>query len=202
MPRALTEAERDRVLERLYSRGRDRFMRLGLTKTTVAGLAQDAGIGKGSFYQFFASKELLFLAICNREEQSFRDALLEDLDGQSDGREAITLLLRAAATRLEHHPFLRMLLDPATVSALVLRVDPRRMAENQEGDREFFVAVARGWIERGWLRSDVDPVEVFHALSGLFLIALQRDLIGSPSANAAMDTIIAALRDRWSPSGP
>ncbi len=201
MPRALSEAERARVLERLFSHGRDRFMRLGLAKTTVAGLAQDAGIGKGSFYRFFASKELLFLAISGHEEQRFRAALLADLDALTDGRQAVAMLLRAATTRLEQHPFLRLLLDPSTLSALVLRVDPARLVENQEDDREFFVGLARAWMKRGWLRPDLDPLEVFHALSGLFLIALQRDLIGHDSANAATDTIIAALRDRWVPRG-
>lgn len=199
MPRALTPSERSRVLERLHTRGRDRFVRFGLAKTTVAGLAEDAGIGKGSFYQFYASKEALFLAISEREENGFRATLVAELDTLVDGRTAIKALLSAPSTRLKQHPFLALQLDPATISALVLRVDPSLLQANEERDQAAFVALARAWIDRGWIRKAIDPIEVFHALAGLFLIALQRDLLAPSTAQGAQEAIVDALCDRWSP---
>ena len=197
MPRALTEAERAAVEDRLLTRGRDRFVRFGLAKTTVEALASDAGIGKGSFYQFFPSKEALFVAISQREEQAFRDELLEELDGIDQSREAVMALLRAPTRRLTRHPFLKMLLDPDTISALSLRLPAEALEANEAGDREFFVALASDWIARGRLRKDLAPDEVFHGLSGIFLVALQRDLLGPEAAEGALDTIATALCDRW-----
>lgn len=197
MPRALTESERAAVEERLLTRGRDRFVRYGLAKTTVEALASDAGIGKGSFYQFFPSKEALFMAISQREEQAFRDAILTEIDAIEAPREAVMALLRAPMTRLTKHPFLNLLLDPETVSALSLRLPPEALQANEDGDREFFVGLAKDWIARGRIRHGIEPQEVFHGLSGMFLIALQRELLGPDAANGAMDTIAAALCDRW-----
>jgi AcrR family transcriptional regulator len=170
-----------------------------LNKTTVAGLAEDASIGKGSFYQFYPTKEALFLAISAREEDRFKAALLADLSARRSGREAIATLLEATALRTESQPFLRLLLDPQTISALMLRADPEQLQRNIDGDRGFFVRLARDWIERGWLRHDLDPLEVFHVLSGLFAIALQREVIGEDAAAGAKEAIIAAMCDRWSP---
>ncbi len=197
MPRALTESERAAVEERLLTRGRDRFVRYGLAKTTVEALASDAGIGKGSFYQFFPSKEALFMAISRREEQTFRDMLIAELDAIAEPREAMMALLRAPMTRLVAHPFLNLLLDPATIAALSLRLPPEELQANEDGDRELFVGLAQDWIAKGRIRADIEPEEVFHGLSGMFLIALQRELLGPDAAKGAMDTIATALCDRW-----
>lgn len=197
MPRALTESERAAVEERLLTRGRDRFVRYGLAKTTVEALANDAGIGKGSFYQFFPSKEALFMAISRREEQTFRDALLAELDAIADARQALMTLLRAPMTRLTEHPFMNLLLDPGTVAALSLRLPPEELQANEDGDRELFVALAKDWIAKGRIRQGIEPEEVFHGLSGMFLVALQRDLLGPEAAQGAMNTIATALCDRW-----
>lgn len=201
MPRALTDEERARVRERLCTLGRDRFVRLGLARTTVEGLAADAGIGKGSFYQFHPSKEDLFLTIAHHEEAEFRRQLLHDLEAQPSGPAAIETLLRAPTHRVDAHPFLRLLLDPATLGALRLRLPPERLEGNEAGDREFFVGLARAWQDRGWIRDDLDPHEVFHALSGLFLIGVQRELVSPDVAEGATATLIAALVERWSPAG-
>jgi len=197
MPRALTELERAQVQERLLTRGRDRFIRYGLAKTTVEALANDAGIGKGSFYQFFASKEALFMAISQREEQAFRQALVAELEALDEPRDAVMALLHAPVTRLTKHPFLEQLLDPTTIAALSLRLSPEELQANEDGDREFFVDLARDWIGRGRIRSTVPPEEVFHGLSGLFLVALQRELLGEEAAKGAIETIARALCERW-----
>jgi AcrR family transcriptional regulator len=48
--------------------GKKHFQRYGLRKTNVEELARAAGIAKGTFYHFFASKEDLCMEIFDREE--------------------------------------------------------------------------------------------------------------------------------------
>ena len=63
MPRAYTEAEQAAIRARLLAEGERRFAEHGLHAVTIRALTQAAGIGKGSFYLFFDSKEALFFAI-------------------------------------------------------------------------------------------------------------------------------------------
>ncbi len=199
MPRRLSESERQRVLERLHTRGRDRFVRLGLAKTTVAGLAQDAAIGKGSFYQFYDSKEELFVAISQEEERRFKLGLVNELEGVESGRTAISLLLRGFARRMEEHPFLRFLLDASTLASLTLKVDAEILERNQADDKDFFMELARDWQTRGWLRRDIDPNEVFNVLAGVFLMTSQRSLVGPEVVEGALEAISLAFCQRWMP---
>lgn len=202
MPRAYTPAERERIRERLLQVGREGFTAVGLAKITIAELAREAGIGKGSFYQFFESKEELFLAVQEQEEASFKAALVCELDQAASGRDAVRTLLLAAATRLDEHPFLRLLLDPQTLAALTLRVPPERLAAHREDDRAYFITLLRGWKRRGWLRPQVEPRTAFEVLTAMFLLSTQRELLGPAAARRATAELAEALAERWCPHEP
>jgi AcrR family transcriptional regulator len=199
VPRAHTPAERERIRERLLQAGREGFTRVGLGKITIAELAHAAGIGKGGFYQFFESKEELFLAVQDQEEAVFKAALQHELDHAGSGRAAVRTLLSTTATRLDEHPFLRRLLDPETLSLLALRLPPERLAAHQQADRTYFVALLHEWKRRGWLRPQVDPVVAFDVLTAIFTITVQRELLGVQAARRAVEELVEAIADRWCP---
>ena len=197
MPRAHTPAERERIRERLLQAGLDGFTRMGLGRITIADLARDAGIGKGSFYQFFASKEELFLAVQEQEEAAFKATLVRELERAGSGRAAVRTLLTVTATRLDEHPFLHRLLEPETLAELTLRVPPERLAAHQEADRRHFVALLEAWKRRGWLRPEVDPGVAFDVLTAVFSITLQRELVGREAVRRAVTEIAEAMAARW-----
>lgn len=200
MPRAHTPQERARIRERLLQAGRDGFTRVGLAKATIAELARDAGIGKGGFYQFFESKEELFLAVQEQEELAFKATLQRELDRAGSGRAAVRTLLLVTATRLDDHPFLRRLLDPETLSALTLRVPPERLAAHRQADRAYFMELLREWKRRGWLRPQVDLGVAFDVLTAIFVITLQRELMGADAARHAVTELAEATARHWCPS--
>jgi AcrR family transcriptional regulator len=197
MPRAHTPDEKRAIRDRLLASGRDRFARFGLHKTTIAELARGAGIGKGSFYQFYDSKEELFMAVQEDEESRFKSELVAEIEAAGDGRAAVVALLECVATRLDRHPFLRTLLDPQTLQVLTLRLSAERLAEHRERDRSFFLELARSWQQRGWLRDDVDPDGFFAVLAAMFAISLQREMIGEGIVEVATREIAEAVADRW-----
>lgn len=199
MPRAHTPEEVERIRGRLLEVGREGFVRVGLAKLTIAWLASEAGIGKGSFYRFFDSKEALFLEIQEREEARFKATLLEEARAADDGRHALRSLLLATATRLDDHPFLRLILDPATLHELMVRVPPERLAAHRDRDRDFFVSLVHEWKERGWLRAELDPQVFFDVLTATFAISVQRELVGPAASRRAVAEIADALAERWCP---
>lgn len=201
MPRAHTEEEVARIRRNLLEKGRARFERQGLLRTTIAELCEDASIGKGSFYKFYPSKEELFVAISHLEERRFRQDLLDDLAGDSH-RKLVLGLLEAPSRRLREHPFLRSLLDPETIAELNLRLGSKRMRADQESDREFFIDLARRWKKMGILNKSVAPEDVFAALSGLFLVELGRPLMHETDIDRSLTTMRNALVDAWVVEGP
>jgi AcrR family transcriptional regulator len=59
------------------------FERYGYKKTTIEDIAQEAGIGKGSVYLRFASKEEIGIAWLGQIHKSLFDDLESDIKGQS-----------------------------------------------------------------------------------------------------------------------
>lgn len=197
MPRAYTDRERMAITERLREAGLDQFVRLGFAKTTVAELARAAGIGKGTFYLFYASKEELFLTLQEEQEAAFKTALLAELDGCPRPRSAIAALLRCVTTRVHSHPFLRMVLDPDIVRELTLHVPPERLDAHRQSDRAFFTRLAEDWRSRGWLRADIGDDLVMDVLEAMFAISSHPHWENVAAMQRASEAIAEALAERW-----
>jgi AcrR family transcriptional regulator len=75
MPRGFNEREKDAIRANLLDAGRAKLIAVGMGKTSVEELARAAHISKGAFYQFFPSKEALFMALFAEAEHSYRDQL-------------------------------------------------------------------------------------------------------------------------------
>ncbi|WP_369284161.1 TetR/AcrR family transcriptional regulator [Oscillibacter sp. GMB15532] len=63
MAAAFTQQEEAIILDQLQRAARESAVSLGVRRATVDALAAAAGISKGAFYKFYASKELLFLDV-------------------------------------------------------------------------------------------------------------------------------------------
>jgi AcrR family transcriptional regulator len=62
-PKSLSLQERNKQKERLFAKGRELLTKYGVHKTSVEDITKAAGMAKGSFYQYFDSKESFFFEI-------------------------------------------------------------------------------------------------------------------------------------------
>src|SRR5512135_636629 len=85
MPKAFSEREKELIKSRLLEQGYKLFSAYGLKKTNVEEIAAAAGISKGAFYNFYESKEALFMDVVEQAETRVRQELLAvvDLPGPS-----------------------------------------------------------------------------------------------------------------------
>jgi AcrR family transcriptional regulator len=90
------------------------FARKDFHEATISEIAAEAGIGKGTFYLYFESKEDVLVAILHRRFDEMV-ALLRDLDATSlPPHEAIQLVVHTAIRRLGEDPdLLRIMLQQA-----------------------------------------------------------------------------------------
>lgn len=200
MPRAFKPTERSHIEARLLETGRALFERQGLRKTNVAELAAAAGIGKGSFYLFYPSKEDLFMAISDRFEVQVKSAFLAELAAlRRAGADVRTLLRRYFQLHFEafeRHPFLRLLADPTELELLLRRVGPERFEAERERDAKFFSELISTWQHEGLVDPRLDPLAV-SALSRAVLALIQgRELIGERDWPGMTDLLIDALAQR------
>ena len=80
MATAFTTEEKEVIRKKLHKVAKECLQRYGVKKTTVDQMAAMVDISKGSFYNFYSSKEMLFFAVLEEYQIDVMDRLTEQLD--------------------------------------------------------------------------------------------------------------------------
>ncbi|MBZ2151622.1 TetR/AcrR family transcriptional regulator [Streptococcus cristatus] len=80
MATAFTTEEKEIIRKKLHKVAKECLQRYGVKKTTVDQMAAMVDISKGSFYNFYSSKEMLFFAVLEEYQIDVMDRLTEQLD--------------------------------------------------------------------------------------------------------------------------
>ena len=79
MATAFTTEEKEVIRKKLHKVAKECLQRYGVKKTTVDQMAAMVDISKGSFYNFYPSKEMLFFAVLEEYQIDVMDRLTEQL---------------------------------------------------------------------------------------------------------------------------
>ena len=184
MPRVNPQAK-VRTRERLLDAGAEEFARHGLAAANIDRISLAARLAKGTVYNYFRSKEALFLAVCLEAcDRAVRDAPLLPPDAPT--RERLRALVKSDVRwAREHEAFARVLIREA------LSGDPRFASQVLEAATPWFAKlteVFEAGLERGEIRRDVPVDQLALSLTGLINLALVQHW-GSGGAWPALDDI-------------
>lgn len=79
MATAFTAEEKEVIRKKLHKVAKECLQRYGVKKTTVDQMAAMTDISKGSFYNFYSSKEMLFFAVLEEYQIDVMNRLTEQL---------------------------------------------------------------------------------------------------------------------------
>lgn len=92
------------------------FARLGYADTDTQLLAEKLGVGKGTLYRYFPSKEELFLASVDRVMRRLKDEIDSRVDDTSDPLEQIAVAIRTYLAFFAAHPdFVELLIQERAI---------------------------------------------------------------------------------------
>lgn len=197
MPKAFTEQEKELIRKRLLEQGHKQFSAYGLRKTNIEELAEAAGISKGAFYLFYASKEALFMDVVEQVEQRFRQELfaMVDLPGPSP-RARLFALLHHAFHRVKTLPLLQFLTGN-DYDLLFRRVPPETFQEHVANDRAFINELITRCRNAG-IPLRVRPEEMISLLYPLVLTILHEDeYSGAFPLGGSVDVFLELIAALW-----
>jgi len=197
MPKAFTEQEKELIRKRLLEQGHKQFSAYGLRKTNIEELAEAAGISKGAFYLFYASKEALFMDVVEQVEQRFRQELfaMVDVPGLSP-RARLFALLQHAFHRVKTIPLLQFLTG-SDYDLLFRRVPPETFQEHVAHDRAFLNELSTRCRNAG-IPLRVRPEEMISLLYPLVLSILHEDAYaGAFPLGGSVDVFLELIAALW-----
>jgi AcrR family transcriptional regulator len=87
--------------------GRELFYSKGFKYTKVSDIAKKAGIGVGTFYNYYSSKEKLFLEVYIKESEDIKKRILESIDLNEDPVTLVTKLVTQNISALNSNLILK-----------------------------------------------------------------------------------------------
>jgi AcrR family transcriptional regulator len=188
-------------IERVLDSAAELLVRWGYQRVTIDDVARHAGIGKGTVYLHFRSKDALFLTVLLRVHRALVERMVDRMD--SDAREVLP-------SRMMRHVYDEMAADPVARSLYLGDVEVLgRLAHEAAGTldefttrrQEVLVEHIRLLADGGCLRPGLDNESALYAFSavGLGFVAIDGFGTGIPQldvgarADLLESTLAAAL---------
>jgi AcrR family transcriptional regulator len=153
------DAQRNR--ERVIAAARAAFTELGL-EARMEDIARRAGVGVGTVYRHFPTKEALMGELLSAKWRAMRDQVRESLDTESDAWEAFAGALRRNA---------EIMASDAAIRDAVLTSDSPEVWERAEAARQELLAVTEELVARGRaarvLRDDLEVSDIPLVMCGV-----------------------------------
>jgi AcrR family transcriptional regulator len=186
------------IRERLFRAALGLFAKKGFAETTVEDITNAADVGKGTFFNYFPSKDHIVLAFGEMQ----LGKLEETIRVARDTNEPMPKFLRALGARMTQEPTR----NPAIIRALLqgyLSTGPVRemMMEIQKRMHALHTQMIQLGQDRGEIRSDLPAAEIAHVfrqtIFGTLLIwSLYGDATLHARIEAAFDVLWSGLTPR------
>src|ERR1700724_1218758 len=185
------------IRERLFRAALDLFAQHGFADTTVEDITNAADVGKGTFFNYFPSKDHILLAFAEMQLAKLQ-AIIENLRST---HEPVPQFLRTLAVRMTEEPGR----NPSIVRAMLLAnlsSTPVRegMRINQARGHKLLTEFVQIGQERGELRNDLPAGDIAHVFrQTVFGTLLVWSLYGDDSLATRIGTALDVLWQGLSP---
>jgi AcrR family transcriptional regulator len=184
------DAQRNR--ERILGVAKREFTRLG-ANASLEELAKKAGVGPGTLYRHFPTRENLLVAVYRSEMEKLAAAernLADTVSPVEALRAWLLLFVDAVETKRIIAPVLNTLVG-----------DPKKVFEvSYVQIHEALRALVRRAIKNGDMRKDLDPIDLLRAIVGVSNVSASPDW--RQSAKRLVDILITGARPRSSRRSP
>lgn len=164
--------------EDIFNCGKELFSFKGFKATNVSDITKIAGIGVGTFYNYYSSKEKLFLEIFLEENVKLKKSIMESIDLDDDPLKVVKELLSLNVSGMNSNPILKQWYNKDVFS----KIEQLYREENGINAVDFlydsFAETIKKWQAEGKIRNDMDSELVMAIFTALINIDTHKDEIG------------------------
>lgn len=191
MARHFTEDEKQIIKKKLLSKGKKLFETYGIKKTSVDKIIEEVGIAKGSFYNFYSSKEsMVFELVLDIEMEVHKKEMkqLYKFLEECEFPEALKRTVWKSIDFMQEEPLMLIHNDPKLIYEIWSKISEQEKVRSVQQDQckmADFINVAK---QMGY-KLTVQATVLNAAFMSFFLIYANQKMIGE-SAFDALELII------------
>jgi AcrR family transcriptional regulator len=148
---------RAEIRERLFQAALSLIMRRGLQQTTVSDITEAADVGKGTFFNYFQTKEHVLVEFYERHRERLEERLRAVRQGQESAIEALeTIMVRLSKESAESPALVRSFWLAVVSSDDVSQIVMQQLDINNRCIAELcLIGQQQGDLRRDWPASDL-----------------------------------------------
>ncbi|HWP79174.1 MAG TPA: TetR/AcrR family transcriptional regulator [Candidatus Acidoferrum sp.] len=166
------------IKAQLYSCGKELFSERGFKETGVSEITKAAGIGTGTFYNYYSSKEDLFMAIYLDENEKLKKRVMRQLDPEQEPLLVIKELMRLNLEGMKANPILREWYNKEVFGKIEQRYREEKGIEHLDFLYDDFLKILAKWQVQGKMRSDIDREMIMAIFTAILTIETHKEEIG------------------------
>ncbi|NLI92919.1 MAG: TetR/AcrR family transcriptional regulator [Peptococcaceae bacterium] len=164
--------------EDIFNVGKKLFSARGFKDTNVSDITKLAGIGVGTFYNYYSSKEKLFMEIYIEENVKLKKSMMESIDLDAEPLQVIKELMAFNIRGMKANPILKEWYNREVFSKLEQNYREENGIKYVDFLYTSFVEVIKKWQAEGKMRDDIDVELIMAFFSALINIDTHKEEIG------------------------
>ena len=191
-----SEEDRERIRAELVEAGRELFAQFGFERTRISDVTEAVGIGTSTFYQFFDSKESLYVRVLGIERDRLYDRIQEAVGNAETPRDEVETMLRTMLREVRANPHTSRLFVDGELRLLEEQLsdaDRRSLVSDAPTDD---LPYAESWAELDEFRYD-DPAAVRDLFRALVFVtrAKETSLVPAEAYDDVEERLIETVAD-------
>ena len=163
----------------IFNSGRELFYAKGFKDTNVSDIAKMAGVGVGTFYNYYSSKEKLFLEIYIKENEELKKNMLGPINLDDDPVTLVTKLVAQNISAMNSNLILKEWYNKDLFSKLEQYFYKQNGIESiDEFMHRGTAELIRKWKAEGRIRSDIDDEMIIALFNTVPYIDIHKTEIG------------------------
>lgn len=162
----------------LYRCGKELFRSKGFKDTNIAEITKMAGMATGTFYNYYPSKDKLFMEIYIEENIKLKKSIMESIDMEAGPVTVMKEMISKNLQGMNAHPILKQWYNREVFN----RIEQCYREENGSDYVDFlyygFLDVVRKWQEEGKMRSDLSAEMIMAIFGAIVSVDTHKEEIG------------------------
>lgn len=189
MATAFSDNEKNLIRKRLDEVSQECLLKYGVRKTTVDQIVQMAGISKGSFYNFYPSKEILFFRVLEEYQKNIIEELTDKIRTENNiGIDKFTELIYGLYQNVRRS-FIMNIIQNQEFEYLMRKL-PKELIINHHSLDDLFTKKIFSYLK---IKDDINIEVVTASLRAIFMSMIYIEEIGEKDFDEALKLLIKGL---------
>ena len=191
-----TEEDRERIRSQLVDAGRELFAQYGFAETRIRDVTDAVGIGTSTFYQFFDSKESLYVEVLRIERARLHDRIDDAVSAAETPRKEVETMLRVMLREVRSNPHTSRLFVEGELRLIAEHLSDAERQSLTDGEQTGDLPYAESWAAMDAFRYD-DPAAVADLFRSLVFVtrAKDADIVPAEDYEETEDRLIETIVD-------